>query len=71
MTPSRTLNIGLAVHQDATAVASVAQAPGAEVLALSTIGTRPGAIDALSRQIPFTSAPRLCVYEAGPCGDGR
>ena len=40
MKQSSTLYVGLDVHTDAIAVASVAQDHGAEVVSLGTIGTR-------------------------------
>jgi transposase len=69
MSPSRTLYIGLDVHNDAMAVADVAPAHGAEVTDLGTIGTRQGDLDPRIRKMPSQATPRLCVYAAGPCGD--
>jgi hypothetical protein len=40
MSQSRPLDVGMDVHTEAIAVASVAQAHGAEVISLGTIGTR-------------------------------
>jgi hypothetical protein len=56
------------VHKESMAVASVAQAPGAEVVSLGTIGTRQCAIDKLIRQLRSQSPQLVFVYEAGPCG---
>ena len=44
---SRTLYVGMDVHKESIAVASVAQEHGAEVVALGTIGTRQCDIDKL------------------------
>jgi transposase len=68
MTPSNTLDVGFAVQQDSLAVADVVQAPGAEVIALGAIGTRPWDIDMLLPPLQSTSAPLMVVYNAGPCG---
>jgi hypothetical protein len=67
MAPSRTLCLGMDVPQDALAVASGAQAHGAEVSSLGTIGTRQADIDPLicTRQ---STAPPLFVSDAGPGG---
>jgi transposase len=68
MTQSRMLDVGLDVHQDAMAVASVAQEYGAEVISLGASGTRPWDIDQLIRQLQSKRAHLIVVYEAGPCG---
>jgi len=60
--------MGMAVHQDSIAVASVAQDHGAEVIDLGAIGTRPWAIEPLRRTRP-SHAPPIFVYDAGPWGD--
>jgi hypothetical protein len=52
-------------------VASVAQAHGAEVTFLGTLGTRQCDLDPLIRPMPSKATPRICVDEAGPWGDGR
>ena len=70
MHQSRTRDVGLDVHTESLAVASVAQAHHAAVVALGTIGTRLCAIDTLLRQLQSKSAHRIFVYEAGPCGYG-
>jgi transposase len=69
MHQSSTLYLGMDVHQDSMAVASVAQDHGAEVIDLGAIGTRPGDLDHLVRNMPSTATQRLFVYAAGPCGD--
>jgi transposase len=68
MAQSRTLYVGMDVHKDAITVADVAQAHGAEVVSLGTIGTRQGDIDKLIRRLQSKSTPLVFVYEAGPCG---
>jgi transposase len=68
MAQSRTLSVGLEVHKEAIAVASVAQDHGAEVLSLGTIGTRQGAIEKRLRPLQSKGQPLVCVYDAGPCG---
>ena len=70
MSPSSPLVMGMDVHQDAIAVADVAQDHGAEVRDLGAIGTRPGDRDPLIRQRPSTATHLSCVDAAGPCGDG-
>jgi transposase len=69
MSQSNTLDIGMDVHKDSIAVATVAPEHGAEVTDLGTIGTRPCDIDHLSRNMQSKAKPRLVVYEAGPWGD--
>ena len=56
------------VHQDAIAVAYVAQEHGAAVISLGTIGTRQWDIDQLLRQRQSKAKPLVLVYAAGPCG---
>jgi transposase len=68
MHQSSTLYIGLDVHQEAIAVAYVAQDHGAEVTYLGTIGTRQCDIDQLVRKLQSKAKPLVFVYEAGPCG---
>jgi transposase len=68
MAQSRTLYVGMAVHKESIAVASVAQEYGAEVVALGTVGTRQCDIDKLIRQLQSKSKQLVFVYEAGPCG---
>jgi transposase len=69
MSQSRTLCIGMDVHKDTIAVASVAQEHGAEVTCLGPIGTRQGDIDHRIRTRQSQATPLVFVYEAGPCGD--
>jgi hypothetical protein len=68
MPPSRTLYVGLDVHQESLAVASVAQDHGATGVALGKSGTRQGDLDPLLRRPPANSPPLVFVYAAGPCG---
>jgi transposase len=71
MSPSRTRFMGMAVHQDTLAVASVAPEHGAEVTSLGPMGTRQGDLDPLVRTMPSNATHLILVYEAGPCGDWR
>ena len=68
MQQSRTLYVGLDVHKESIAVASVAQDHGAEVVSLGTIGTRQCDSDKLLRHLQSKGQPLVFVYEAGPCG---
>ena len=68
MPQSSTLYVGLEVHKDAIAVASVAKAHDAAVLYLGPSGTRQADIDQLVRKRPSKATPLVFVYEAGPCG---
>jgi transposase len=68
MHQSTTLSMGLDVHQESMAVASMAQAHGAEVTYLATIGTRQADLDPIVRTRPSTATHLAFVYEAGPCG---
>ena len=68
MSQSSTLYVGMDVHKESIAVAYVAQAHGAEVISLGTIGTRQCDIDKLLRQLQSKSKQLVFVYEAGPCG---
>jgi len=68
MTQSSTLYVGMDVHKESIAVASVAQDHGAEVISLGTVGTRQCDIDKLIRQLQSKSEQLVFVYEAGPCG---
>jgi transposase len=56
------------VHQEAIAVASVAEAHRAEVIYLGSIGTRQGDIDMRIRTLQSKSPQLVFVYAAGPCG---
>jgi hypothetical protein len=71
MPPSSTLDVGRDVHNDASAVASVANAQDAEVIDLGPSGPGQADIAHLVRQRPSTAHPRVLVDEAGPCGYGR
>jgi hypothetical protein len=68
MSQSRTLVIGMDVHQESMSVADVPQEHGAEVLYLGSIGTRPCDIAQMIRQMPSKATPLIFVSEAGPCG---
>ena len=65
MARSRTLFIGMDVHTDTMAVASIAQEHGTEVTSLGTMGTRQCDIDHLIRMMPSQAQHLLCVSEAG------
>ena len=68
MPQSRTLDVGMDVHQDSIAVASVANDHPPEVVGLSAIGPRHCDIDQLLRKLQSRSQYLVFVYEAGPCG---
>src|SRR2546430_1813055 len=68
MSHSSTRCSGMDVHQDASAVAYVAQDPGAAVLYRGAIGTRPFDSDLRIRQLPSNATPLIFVSEAGPWG---
>ena len=68
MSQSSTLFIGMDVHTETIAVAYVAQAHGAEVTSVGTVGTRQCDIDHLVRKMPSKATHLLFVYAAGPCG---
>jgi transposase len=68
MSPSRTLYVGMDVHKEAVAVASVAHAHHAEVTFLGTIGTRQVDIDQLGRKLQSTAPHLVFVDAAGPGG---
>src|SRR6266403_1222273 len=68
MSQFSTLYVGLDVHKESIAVAYVAQAHGAEVISLGTIGTRQANIDQLTRTLQSKAQHLVFVYEAGPCG---
>jgi len=71
MSQSHTLCVGMDVHKETMAVAYVAQAHGAEVPYLGTIGTRQCAIDTLIRKRQSNAHHLIFIYEAGPCGSWR
>ena len=68
MSQSRTRFIGMDVHQESIAVASVAHDHGAEVTSLGSIGTRQCDLDHLIRKRPSKAKHLIFVYAAGPCG---
>src|SRR4029450_492221 len=68
MAQSSTLFIGMDVHKESIAVASVAQDHGAEVTYLGSMGTRQCDIDQLIRKLQSKAKHLVFVYEAGPCG---
>jgi transposase len=68
MSQSNPLFIGMAVHKDSIAVASVAQDHGAEIMSLGAVGTRQGDSDPLIRKMHSKATHLIFVYEAGPCG---
>jgi transposase len=68
MPQASTLDIGMDVHQESSAVASVAKDHGADVISLGTIGTRHIDSDQLIRKVQSTAKGLIFVYEAGPCG---
>jgi transposase len=70
MPQSSTLSGGLDVHQDARAVAYGAQAHGAAVVDLGTIGTRHCDSDQLTRKLRSKANHLALVDEAGPWGYG-
>jgi hypothetical protein len=71
MHQSTTLSIGMDVHQESMAVASIAPDHGAEVTYLGTIGTRPADIDHIVRTRQSKATHLMFVYAAGPCGSWR
>jgi transposase len=68
MNQSSTLYVGMDVHKDAIAVASVAEDHPPAVVFLGASGTRQCDIDPLIRQLQSKSKHLVFVYEAGPCG---
>ena len=71
MPQASTLSVGLAVHQEAIAVASSAQDHDADVLDLGTSGTRQADIEPLVRQLQSKATHLVFVDEAGPWGSWR
>lgn len=69
MHQSRTLDVGMDVHQASITGAEVAQDQGAAVVSLGTLGPRPGASATLLRPLQAQSQQLVVVYAAGPCGD--
>jgi hypothetical protein len=70
MSQSRTLFIGMEVHQDSIAVAYVAQDHGAEVMSLGSLGTRQCDSDQLIRKMPSQARHLIFVSEAAPVATG-
>jgi hypothetical protein len=70
MRHSSPLSVGLDAHEEAIAVASVAQAQDAEVLSLGSLGPRQADIDQRMRKRPATATPLVLVDDAGPWGYG-
>jgi transposase len=68
MHQSSTLSIGLDVHKDSMAVASVATAHDAAGIFLGPMGTRQADSDHLVRTRQSKATQLVLVYEAGPCG---
>jgi hypothetical protein len=60
--------VGLDVHQETIAVASVSEEREAEVVFLGTSGTRQGDLDKGIRQLQAQGKPRPLVDAAGPWG---
>src|SRR6266403_5661251 len=65
---SKTLYVGLDVHEDSIAVAYAPEDRGADVVPLGAIGPRQCDIDKLIRKLQSKGATLVFVYEAGPCG---
>jgi hypothetical protein len=70
MPPPSTLSVGMEVHQESRAVASVANEDGAEVVALGSSGTRQCDLARRIRKLHAQSPHRVFVSEAGPGGYG-
>ena len=68
MAQSRPLFLGMDVHKESIAVASVAHAHGADVTFLGTIGTRQCASASLLRKMPSKAQPLIFGFAAGPWG---
>jgi transposase len=68
MSHSSTRYVGLDVHQESSAVASVANDHDADVIYLGSVGTRHPDIDQLVRKLHAKATHRVLVYEAGPGG---
>ena len=63
---TKTLYVGLDVHNESIAVAHAPEDHRAEVVFLGPIGTRQCDIDKLIRQLQSKGAPLVLAYEAGP-----
>ena len=70
MAPSRPRFIGMDVHQETMAVASIAHDHGAAVPSLGTMGTRQWDIEPRGRTRQATATHLLFVSAAGPWGYG-
>ncbi len=70
MHQSRTLDVGMDVPTESSAVAYVAKEHDAEVISLGTFGTRQCDSDTLMRKLQAQATHLVCVSEAGPCGSG-
>src|SRR5262249_27063904 len=68
MSPSRTLCMGMEVHKDPRAVASVAQHRGGAVTYVGPLRTRQWESDPLVRTRYAKVSPLFCVSAAGPWG---
>jgi transposase len=68
MAQSSTLFIGMDVHKETIAVASIAPDHGPEVTSLGTIGTRQCDIDPRRRNMPSKAKHLIFIYEADPWG---
>ena len=68
MPQSTTLYVGMDVHKESIAVADVAQAHGAAVVLLGSVGTRQCGSGQLTRTLPAQATPFVFVDEAAPCG---
>jgi transposase len=68
MAQASTLFVGLDVHKESIAVASVAEEHAVEVVFGGTSGTRECDIDQLLRKLQAKGKKLHWVYEAGPCG---
>jgi hypothetical protein len=68
MRHSSTRYVGLAVHQEAIAVASVAKDHDADVIDLGSVGTRHTDSEQLVRKLQAQATHLVFVYAAGPCG---
>jgi hypothetical protein len=71
MHQSTTLSMGMEVHQESMAVASIAHDHGAEVTDLGTSGTRQADLDPIVRTRPSTATHLMFVSAAGPWGSWR
>ena len=68
---SKTLYVGLDVHEDSITVAYAPDDRGADVVSLGAIGPRQSDLDKLIRRLQAKGPATLVfAYEAGPCGYG-